>query len=161
MTKVKLTGSRWYDEDHGEGLPVRGCSYPAVYDGSAPGEVRIRVSGYPYFVTIDPEDAAYDWWGGYLIPEETPDQSTFSGRVDAVLAGVGDLLKQKNESYGDAALNPIRVFSKADSGDQLLVRIDDKLSRIARGSEFPGDDTLKDLIGYLVLLLISKEDGES
>jgi hypothetical protein len=45
------------------------------------------------------------------------------------------------------------MFSKASPREQLLVRIDDKLSRLAHGSEFPGDDTIVDLAGYLVLLM--------
>lgn len=35
--------------------------------------------------------------------------------------------------------------------EQINVRIDDKLSRLARGNEYPGDDTELDLIGYLIL----------
>jgi hypothetical protein len=44
--------------------------------------------------------------------------------------------------------------------EQLLVRIDDKLSRIARGAgmEATDEDTLNDLIGYLILLKIAKND---
>jgi hypothetical protein len=39
------------------------------------------------------------------------------------------------------------------------VRIDDKLSRIARGAGLNGtdEDTLLDLIGYLVLLLMQRQ----
>jgi hypothetical protein len=36
-----------------------------------------------------------------------------------------------------------------------MVRIDDKLSRFARGGEFPGDNDIDDLIGYLVLLKVA------
>ena len=106
MTKVKLTGSEWFYEDHGEGLPVRGCSYPVTDVLSDMGAVHVRLGEHLYYVSTDPDSAEYEEWGGYLIAEETPDQSTFSGRVDAVLSSVGDLLKRKNESYGDAALNP-------------------------------------------------------
>ena len=67
-----------------------------------------------------------------------------------------EFLLQKNASYGNSALDPVRIFSKADVEEQLLVRIDDKLSRFARGTEFPGDDTLWDLCGYLVLLRIAR-----
>lgn len=69
---------------------------------------------------------------------------------------VAQILLQKNISYGNSALEPVRVFSKSSTEEQLLVRIDDKLSRLKRGSEFPGDDTIIDLIGYLVLLLVSR-----
>jgi hypothetical protein len=63
------------------------------------------------------------------------------------------MLIQKNTAYGNSALEPLRLFSKASPREQLLVRIDDKLSRLDRGGEFPGDDTIVDLAGYLVLLL--------
>lgn len=64
------------------------------------------------------------------------------------------LLLEKNRAYGNSALNPIRVFSKADPVEQILVRIDDKLSRLSRG-EAAGEDVVKDLIGYLILLRIA------
>jgi hypothetical protein len=67
------------------------------------------------------------------------------------------MLQEKNFAYGDSALDPVRIFSKANAIEQLLVRIDDKLSRFARGSEYPGDNDIDDLIGYLVLLKIAKE----
>lgn len=62
------------------------------------------------------------------------------------------MLLAKNAAYGDSAANPVRIFSRANATEQLLVRIDDKLSRIARGHEVLGDDTILDLIGYLILL---------
>jgi hypothetical protein len=65
------------------------------------------------------------------------------------------LLLEKNRKYGDAALSPVRIFSKANSAEQLRVRIDDKLSRIANGALDEDEDPLLDLIGYLVLLKIS------
>lgn len=77
--------------------------------------------------------------------------------IERVSKEVSDLLIAKNKSYGDSALNPARVFSKADAVEQLLVRIDDKLSRIKNGHEWPGDNDIDDLIGYLVLLKIAKE----
>jgi hypothetical protein len=72
------------------------------------------------------------------------------------------MLKDKNESYGDAALNPIRVFSEVDSTEQIKVRIDDKLTRIYKGRDFGNEDTVEDLIGYLVLLKIAikEENGK-
>jgi len=74
---------------------------------------------------------------------------------------VMDLLISKNASYGASATNPVRIFSKAGTEEQVLVRIDDKLSRIARAHENAlGEDTVLDLIGYLVLLLVIR-DNES
>lgn len=71
-------------------------------------------------------------------------------------------LSSKNISYGDSALNPVRIFSKLNATDQLLVRIDDKVNRIANGGGYPGDDDLLDLTGYLILYLAAREnDGTS
>ena len=82
---------------------------------------------------------------------------TFEQKVRTVLGGMEDLLVAKNAAYGNSALDPVRIFSKADAIEGLNQRIDDKLSRIARGSEYPGEDTIRDLIGYLVLRLIAEE----
>ncbi len=72
---------------------------------------------------------------------------------------VADLLITKNRAYGNSALDPVRIFSSADEKEQLRVRIDDKLSRFARGGEFPGDNDIDDLIGYLVLLKIANSES--
>ena len=67
-----------------------------------------------------------------------------------------DLLLEKNAAYGDTANNPSNIFSKLDSTEAIKVRIDDKLSRIKnKGLNDKTEDTLTDLIGYLVLLKIS------
>lgn len=66
------------------------------------------------------------------------------------------MLLEKNASYGDSAINPLRIFSRADPVEQIKVRIDDKLSRLARGSGKETEDVTADLIGYLVLLRIAE-----
>ena len=76
--------------------------------------------------------------------------------ISAVCNDIKELLLYKNKQYGDSALNPSRIFSKASAVEQLLVRIDDKLNRIKKGAGLVGDDedVIQDLIGYLVLLKI-------
>ena len=66
------------------------------------------------------------------------------------------MLIEKNEKYGDSAFNPKRIFSKADSDEQLKVRIDDMLSRYSNSNINEDEDVLLDLIGCLVLLEISQ-----
>ena len=67
------------------------------------------------------------------------------------------MLLDKNARYGDSALQPRRIFSRADHLEQLNVRIDDKLSRIATmGTDGEDEDTVADLIGYLVLLRVAR-----
>ena len=82
--------------------------------------------------------------------------SAFASLVEAQVKEIYDLLTTKNVSYGNSALDPVRIFSRADTIEQLLVRIDDKLSRIKRGNSY-SDDTLKDLIGYLIMLRIARQ----
>lgn len=81
--------------------------------------------------------------------------------ISNVCDAIKDLLIKKNESYGDSAIDPIRIFSKSDNVEQIKVRIDDKLSRISRGSQFYNENDLDDLIGYLVLLKVAKVLGEN
>lgn len=64
------------------------------------------------------------------------------------------VLLEKNKRYGDSALNPIRVFSKLNASDGILIRLDDKLSRIVNSKELRTNDVC-DMIGYLSLLAIS------
>lgn len=80
-----------------------------------------------------------------------------SEKIRAACDGIKKLLLEKNAAYGNSALDPVRVFSKCAADEQLRVRIDDKLSRIARGHEYPGDDTINDLIGYLILYKIANQ----
>ena len=77
--------------------------------------------------------------------------------INRVVNEIKDMLIKKNLAYGDSALDPVRIFAKSNSIEQIFVRIDDKLSRFARGKEYPGDNDIDDLIGYLVLLKIAKE----
>lgn len=82
---------------------------------------------------------------------------TFEQNVNRILEEIGRMLITKNRAYGNSALNPVNVFSKADRTEQIRVRIDDKLNRIRNGHEYPGDDTVNDLIGYLVLYKMAGE----
>ena len=66
------------------------------------------------------------------------------------------MLLEKNLKYGDSAINPVRFLSQASPTEQILVRIDDKLSRIKQGVSgiHDDEDVINDLIGYFVLLKI-------
>ena len=75
-------------------------------------------------------------------------------RIREVCAEIADMLVEKNKSYGNSFAEPIGIFSKQSPREQVAIRIDDKINRVAKGGEFPGDDTIIDLIGYLVLLKV-------
>lgn len=101
------------------------------------------------------EDSEYkDYKDSFVVTEWI---SPFATSIRAVTDGLAQMLISKNEKYGNSALEPKRIFSKASSVEQLLVRIDDKLSRIANQSDLEDEDVVSDLLGYLVLLKIAKE----
>jgi hypothetical protein len=82
----------------------------------------------------------------------TDHQRLIAAECDALKA----MLLEKNRNYGSSALDPVRIFSKADPVEQILVRIDDKLSRIARG-QAGGEDAEWDATGYLILLRVARK----
>jgi len=84
-------------------------------------------------------------------------QERFIQDLDAELQAIRELLIAKNKSYGDSVLNPVRIFSKASPEEQLKVRVDDKLSRLAYGdSSTIKEDVNLDLIGYLLIMRIAE-----
>ena len=70
--------------------------------------------------------------------------------IDSECENIKQMLIAKNQAYGNSFADPVRIFSKATPEDGLNIRIDDKLSRIARGQN-AGEDAELDLIGYLIL----------
>lgn len=73
-----------------------------------------------------------------------------------VLEDIEQELSEKNRKYGDAALSPANIFSKASSLEQIKVRLDDKLARKVSDQSDEDEDIDRDIIGYLLLLRIAK-----
>tara|TARA_Y100000588_G_scaffold394747_1_gene517025 strand:- start:3878 stop:4135 length:258 start_codon:yes stop_codon:yes gene_type:complete len=74
---------------------------------------------------------------------------------------IATLLISKNKAYGNSANNPANIFSKGSATDSLCARIDDKLMRIKNsGINDNTEDTIYDLIGYLILLTIELDKNE-
>jgi len=69
---------------------------------------------------------------------------------------IKNLLLEKNRKYGNSALEPLRIFSKVSTIEQLFVRIDDKLSRLKNQQIDDREDSISDLLGYLILLKIAQ-----
>lgn len=80
----------------------------------------------------------------------------FARRLHAELNAIAALLIDKNRKYGNSALEPMRVFSRADKREQIRVRIDDKLSRIRNQQADDDEDAELDLLCYQILLRIAK-----
>jgi len=89
---------------------------------------------------------------------KVPSTANFEWHLDKVADKVINLLKEKNKAYGDSALNPLNVFSKLDATESLCCRLDDKIARIRnKGINDKTEDTIDDLIGYLLLLKMAIE----
>tara|TARA_R100001079_G_C4439124_1_gene147906 strand:+ start:822 stop:1427 length:606 start_codon:yes stop_codon:yes gene_type:complete len=87
----------------------------------------------------------------------------FAFAAGNILQVVHNTLTMKNSSYGNSVLDPINIFSQAQSTPGLFVRLDDKLSRVKYGWDTMDKqqrlDTLVDLMGYLTLLTMKEMEG--
>lgn len=91
---------------------------------------------------------------------QRPDDASpaLSGPAQAIASecdALKALLLAKNKAYGNSALDPVRIFSRASPVEQIRVRIDDEISLLQRGTSFADEDTVLDLVGYLVLLRVA------
>lgn len=83
-------------------------------------------------------------------------------KIIEITDAMKDLLLYKNKKYGDSAVNPKRIFYKGDATNSILIRLDDKLSRImANENAKPRINDVADIIGYCTLLLISMDVSKS
>lgn len=78
---------------------------------------------------------------------------TVPDKITSLFDALKTLVLYKNEKYGNAALEPLGIFSKLNAKASILIRLDDKLRRVQNSDEIRTND-ISDLIGYLVLLLV-------
>lgn len=116
---------------------------------SGPGEVEVS-----FFEDVPTVRYASGARAGSKPAPLADAQALIAEECDAIKA----MLLAKNQAYGNSCFEPVRVFSKAPTDEQIRVRLDDKLSRLARGSA-AGEDVEADIIGYLVLLRVSRRIG--
>jgi hypothetical protein len=105
---------------------------------------------------MDSIDNGADNWPGFFHSSLTQTQI----KIIATCDEISKLLVNKNRKYGNSAIDPIRIFSQADSEEQIKVRIDDKLNRIRNLQPDETEDTIDDLIGYLILLKIKRQENK-
>ena len=178
QAKLGITASMWYRAMRGtvvlnySAIEKRNCPEDKAVNRNQKYEYRFVVSGKvtgstsPESALVkleEPHSPSADV-GLPLLPAYTggSTQSRFAEEVEAELRAIADMLIEKNRKYGDSALSPKRVFSKAGAAEQIRVRIDDKLSRMANQQSDEDEDVVKDLIGYLVLLRIAtKRDRQN
>lgn len=75
--------------------------------------------------------------------------------IENVCNELKDFLLEKNRKYGSSALNPVRIFAKSDSVEQIKVRIDDKINRLKNQQSDEDEDVIWDMLGYLVILTVA------
>lgn len=138
-----------------EKYPEWAKDYHSIYD---PRTNSLRVNEDP---TNDERTAALWDEGGtwdtlQALAEEAPSgQAILEAGIDIIT-----LLLKKNLAYGNSAIEPLRLFSNATTEEQILVRVDDKLSRLKNNQTYPGDNDVDDLIGYLILLKVVRRKSE-
>jgi hypothetical protein len=86
--------------------------------------------------------------------EITPEEA--APIIEKIFADVCKLVLEKNASYNASMLRSGR-FGPRDPEERIWCRIDDKLNRIEGGHSYPGDNDVRDMIGYLVGLLVIRE----
>ena len=86
---------------------------------------------------------------------------TTNEKIEDYLRKLNTFLQNKNDDYGDSLQNPISIFQK-NKLNGILARIDDKLNRIKSvGINDKTEDTIEDLIGYLIHLKIMLDEVEN
>ena len=85
-----------------------------------------------------------------------PSPAETQAAIALVLDGLKALLIEKNKRYGDSALKPLRIFSKADA-EGIKVRLDDKLNQIIQGGGDIRKNDVADLMGCLTLFAVARD----
>lgn len=102
------------------------------------------------------ESADHDF-DPYIDANPSPPKPTVAELIEAECKAIRDMLLGKNARYGNAALEPLGIAAKGVSAEAgIRVRIDDKLKRWQSLDEGDDEDTVADLIGYLILLRVHK-----
>jgi hypothetical protein len=125
-----------------------------------PPTTRIPVAVPPASVRNVPIDEVQGDIMAHLLSDKNPwGEAPTQQKIRNITDAMKDLLLYKNQKYGDSAINPLCIFTKhlkevETNAASILVRLDDKLSRIKNADELRTND-VSDIIGYCTLLLIS------
>lgn len=98
---------------------------------------------------------------------ELPPKKTTAERINETCDELCDTLKAKNSNYGDTANSAPYFVPWLEPDQAILIRMSDKVSRLrtllTKEQDKVGEsvrDTVKDLAGYCVLLLIELDKNE-
>lgn len=154
----QTTYTFWYPEDCVEEVGLGACTVPTKFG------VPLNIDKWTESLkTLEETTTGLDLEA--IKKKSTwkvPENADFAWHLDKVTESITDLLKEKNAAYGNTALSPLGIFSKLGAAEAIKARIDDKLARIAnKGLNDDTEDTARDLIGYLLLLLMAIERKDS
>ena len=150
----KSTYTFWYPEDCVEEVELGACTVPTEkpvpFDSAKWTESLRALEEATTGLDLEDIKKKSTW--------QVPENADFAWHLDKVTKSITQLLKKKNAAYGNTALSPLGIFSKLGAAEAIKARIDDKLARIAnRGLNDDTEDTARDLVGYLLLLLMAIE----
>ena len=150
----KSTYTFWYPEDCVEEVELGACTVPTEksvpFDSAKWSESLRALEEATTGLDLEDIKKKSTW--------QVPENADFAWHLDKVTESITQLLKEKNAAYGNTALSPLGIFSKLGAAEAIKARIDDKLARIAnRGLNDDTEDTARDLVGYLLLLLMAIE----
>jgi len=87
-----------------------------------------------------------------LVNEAPSGKAIFDAGTEII-----EMLLKKNISYSNSAMDPLNILSSASPEEQIKMHIDNKLTRLKYQKEFQNEDSLKDLAGYVILLMVLKK----
>jgi len=70
---------------------------------------------------------------------------------------IAKLLLRKNKKYDNSAFESVNIFSNQNAVEKVRGRIDSKIKRIQKSDPDDQEDSIMDLIGYLIILKILEQ----
>ncbi|MDC7221597.1 MAG: hypothetical protein PQJ59_16805 [Spirochaetales bacterium] len=154
-----MNGGTWYDGEsylnntlwrrHG------GDTLYLIFNGTCCGtnhyQTGITIITYEEAILVPGENPIQEDSG-----DKTEQYTRQSDKFHGIYSSHEEMLMEKNKRYGDSALSPLVLFTKhitpGEAGlNGILVRLDDKLSRVKNSEEIRKND-ISDILGYLILL---------
>jgi len=112
---------------------------------------ELELEGLRRRLDLDEEDEDYE-----LIEDGETNLTETQQKISDICNNLKDFLIEKNKRYGNSALEPMKIFGDFDAEDLLKIRLTDKIMRI-KNSEIDRKNDYTDMLGYIILLCVSKD----
>lgn len=158
------------EKTHGSIAPCPICgTVPQVQDAPEFGENEFVICCCGVGMSSTGRQNTIMEWNKYIA--EYPlkmEEQYMEKKISFVVERLREMLISKNQNYGNSAFTPPVLCPKMDPEQALLVRMSDKVARLAQLTSGEKDrvgesieDTLYDLAGYCILAIIAmKEDSK-